>query len=48
MAHTLATHLGKSYLDATLLADDTAILHALVLAAQAFVIFDRAKDTGAK
>ena len=48
MPHTLAAYLGKGYLDAALLADDTAILHALILAAQAFVILDRTKDAGAE
>src|SRR5690606_1963757 len=34
--------------DAALLADDAAILHALVLAAQALVILDRPEDPGAE
>src|SRR6185312_4579148 len=48
MAHAVAAHLAERHLDAALLADDAAILHALVLAAQALVILDRAEDTGAE
>src|SRR6266446_3451687 len=48
MTHAVAADLGERYLDATLLADDAAILHALVLATQALVILDRAKDAGTK
>src|SRR6185369_10422108 len=48
MAHALAAHFGKGDFDAALLADDAAILHALVLAAQALVVLDRPKDTGAE
>src|ERR1700761_9242274 len=48
MAHAVAPHLRQGDLDAALLADDAAVLHALVLAAQALVIFDRAKDAGAE
>ena len=46
MAHPLAADLGKRNLDTALLADDTAILHPLVLAAEAFVVADRTEDTG--
>src|SRR4029450_317348 len=46
MAHALAPDLGERDLDAALLADDAAILHALVLAAQALVVFDRTEDAG--
>src|SRR6185295_12969986 len=35
-------------LDRALLADDALVLHALVLAAQAFVILDRAEDARAE
>ena len=35
-------------LDAALLADDAAVLHALVLAAEALEVFDRAEDLGAE
>src|SRR6185437_567316 len=48
MAHAVAAHLGQGDLDAAFLADDAAVLHALVLAAQALVILDRAKDAGAE
>src|ERR1700722_3664399 len=43
VAHPLAPHLGQRDLDAALLADDAAELHPLVLAAQALIVFDRAK-----
>src|SRR5690606_19921316 len=39
---------GQGDLDAALFADDALVLHALVLAAQAFVVLGRAKDTGAE
>ena len=48
MAHALAAHLGQRHFDAALLADDAAILHALVLAAQAFVVLDRPEDARAE
>ncbi len=48
MAHTLAAHLLQRHFDAAFLADNAAIFHALVFAAQAFVILDRAKDTRAE
>ena len=48
VTHALAANLGLRDFNAALLADDTAVLQALVLAAQAFVVFDRAKDLGAK
>ncbi len=38
MAHALATHARERDFDAALFADDALVLHALVLAAQAFVI----------
>jgi hypothetical protein len=44
MPHALAAHLAERHLDAALLADDTAILHALVLAAQALIVLDRTED----
>src|SRR5690606_33659505 len=40
----LAPDLGERHLDAALLADDALVLHALVLAAQALVVLDRAED----
>ena len=48
MAHALPANLGQSDFNAALLADDAAMLEALVLAAQAFVVFDRPKDLGAE
>jgi hypothetical protein len=48
VAHALATHLGQRDFDAALLADHTAVLEALVLAAQALVVLDRAEDLGAE
>src|SRR4051795_12076048 len=48
MAHAVAPHARKGDLDAALLADDALVLHALVLAAQALVILDRAEDASAE
>src|SRR5207247_1926374 len=48
MAHAVAPHLRQGDLDAALLADDAAIFHPLVLAAQALVILDRPEDPGAE
>ena len=48
VAEALATYLGLDDLDAALLADDAAVLHALVLAAVALVVLHRAKDLGAE
>ena len=48
VAHPLAANLRQRHFDAALLADDAAELHALVLAAQALVVLDRAKDAGAE
>src|SRR5205807_9750597 len=48
MAHALAPHPRQRDLDAALLADDALVLHALVLAAQAFVVLDRAEDARAE
>ena len=48
MAHALAADLRLDDLDAALLADDALVLHALVLAAQALVVLDRAEDLGAE
>src|SRR3546814_564313 len=44
VAHALAAHLRERDLDARLPEDDAAILHALVLAAQALVVLDRTED----
>src|SRR5215472_8493448 len=48
MAHTIASDLGERDFDAALLANDSTIFHALVLAAQALIVFDRSKNAGAK
>ena len=48
MPHTLAAHLGSGYFHTTFFAHDATIFHAFVLAAQAFIIFDWAKDTRAE
>jgi len=46
VAHALAPHLGECHFHATFLADNAAMLHALVLAAQALVVAHRAKNLG--
>src|SRR5438309_9431718 len=48
VAHALAADFGLRDFDAALVADDTAMLHPLVLAAEAFPIGDRAEDLGAE
>ncbi len=48
VTHALAAHLGLCDFYTTLLANHTAVLQALVLAAQAFVVLDRTKNLGAK
>src|SRR5262249_31733756 len=48
VAHTLAAHARQRHLDAALFADDALVLHALVLAAQALVVLDRAEDARAE
>src|SRR5205085_9019932 len=48
VAHAVSTNFGEGHFDAAFLADDAAILHALVLAAQAFVVLDRPKDPSAE
>src|SRR3989475_8653191 len=48
MPHALATDLGERHLDAALLADHAAVLQALVLSAQAFVVLDGPEDLGAE
>ncbi len=48
VAHPLAAHPGERHLDAALLADDAAVLQALVLAAQALVVLHRTEDLGAE
>ena len=48
MRHTLTANRCLGYLDTALLADDTAMFHALVFTAQALIVLDRAKDLGAE
>src|SRR6266436_8603144 len=48
MAHAITAHFRERHLDAAFLADNAAIFHALVLAAQALVILDRSEDAGTK
>ena len=48
VSQALTAHLGLDDLDAALLAHDSPVLHALVLAAVALVVFDWAKDLGAE
>ncbi|MNX61114.1 hypothetical protein D3C86_920390 [compost metagenome] len=48
VTHALAANASQRDFNAALLADDALVLHALVLAAQAFVVLGRAKDTGAE
>ena len=48
MAHALAPDPGQRDFNAALFADNALIFHALILAAQAFIILGRAKDTRAE
>ncbi|CAK0601279.1 Uncharacterised protein [Burkholderia pseudomallei] len=48
VAHSLTAHLRERHFDAALLADHAAVLQALVLAAQALVVLDRAEDLRAE
>ena len=48
MAEAFAADFGQSDFDAAFIADDSTMLHALVLAAQAFPIGDGAKNFGAE
>ena len=48
MAEALATDLRERDFDAAFIADDAAVLHALVLAAEAFPVSDGSKDAGAE
>ena len=48
VAHALAAHLADRHFHAALVADHAAVLHALVLAAQALPVGYRAKDAGAE
>jgi hypothetical protein len=48
VAHPFASHLGLDDLNPALLADDTPVLHAFLLTAVAFIVFDRAEYLGTK
>ncbi len=48
VAKSLAAHFGQSNFHAAFVADHSAMLHALVFAAEAFPIGYRAKDAGAE
>src|ERR1039457_1522244 len=48
VAHALAAHLAHRHFNAALVADDAAVLHALVLAAEALPVGHRSKDAGAE
>ena len=48
MAHALTANFGQRDFNAALFADDAAVLQTLVLTAQAFIVFDRAKNLGAE
>jgi len=48
VTHALAADLGDGDFDTAFFADNALVFHALVLAAQAFVILYRTKDTGAE
>src|SRR5258708_11147223 len=48
VAEAFTANLGQGDFDAALVADHTAMLHALVLAAEAFPVGDRAKNLGAE
>src|SRR5204863_7327168 len=48
VAEALAADLAQGNFDAALIADNAAVLHALVLAAQAFPVSDGAKNLGAE
>ena len=48
MAHALAAHFGSGNFHTAFFANNAAIFHAFIFAAQAFVIFDRAKDARAE
>ena len=48
MPHALAAHLGLDNFNAALFADDATMLHALVLAAIAFVVLYRTEDLRAE
>ena len=45
MTHTVTTHLGSCYFNATLITDDTLIAYTLILATVALPVLSRTKDT---
>src|SRR5437773_12576105 len=48
VSEAFAAHFGLRHFDAALVADDSAVLHALVLAAQALPVGDRPEDLRAE
>src|SRR3974390_2255770 len=48
MPHALSPHAREGDFHRALFADDALVLHALVLAAQAFIVLDRAEDARAE
>src|SRR5439155_25572305 len=48
MAHAFAANAGERDLDAATIADDAAVLDALVLSARAFPVFDRPENAFAE
>ncbi|CAI8389470.1 MAG: Uncharacterised protein [Hyphomonas sp. TMED17] len=48
MAHALPTNFSQRNFDTAFLTDNAAILDPLIFPTKAFIIFDRAKDSGAK
>src|SRR5215467_11880775 len=48
VAEALTTHFGQGNFHAALVADHAAVLHALVFAAEALPVGDRAEDAGAE
>ena len=48
MAHTLTAHLGNGNLNAAFLTHNAFIFHALIFAAQTFIVFYRAKNSRAE
>ena len=48
VSHAFTANLGLGDFNATLFADDAAVLQALVLSTQALIVLDGSKDLGAK
>ena len=46
VSHSLAANAGEGNFHTALFADDAAVFHSLVFAAQTFVIFDRSENAG--